>query len=360
MRIIMRDRGSGGWQVLGSLDFAQELELQELLCDSPELIPLDQIAPGTPAPVVALAEVGLPGAGNSDILAFSVDGCISVVECKLAKNPEIRRKVIGQILEYAASLWQMSYEDLDLRVQRHFGHPLADLMAQVVSPDEWDEELFRQAVSENLKSGRFILIIAVDEINEHLGQILRYLNECSEAAFSLCAMEIKLFSAGDIEILMPRLYGPSVGVKPGKSASGSRVLLREVEQLWPGSREWPDVNLSRTYLQFRKDEEDSKIHFEVLAHKAQVLIALDLETPDPKTNRAIADAILNHRSEIERELGEPLEVNSRSAKMARLFVKRSYDSDSGHDAQAVVDDMTKFIAVMGPYLQQARAVVNGA
>ena len=157
MRITLRRGKSDDWQVIDSVDFAKEHELQDLLHESPSLIPLGQIAPGTPTPVFAVAELGLPGSGNTDIVAFSEDGSISIVECKLAKNAEIRRKVIGQILEYAAFLWEMSYEELDERVQRQADGPLAEMIAETVADEDWDEEAFRHAIGSNLREGQFIL-----------------------------------------------------------------------------------------------------------------------------------------------------------------------------------------------------------
>ncbi len=49
----------------------------------------------------------------------------------------------------------------------------------------------------------------VDEINEDLKRTIRYLNECSESAFSLHALEMQRFQTGSTEILVPHLYGAS-------------------------------------------------------------------------------------------------------------------------------------------------------
>jgi hypothetical protein len=68
-----------------------------LLNDSPELIPTkveDQAA-------IFTREAGLPGSGSTDLVGVDAQGNILIVETKLARNGEIRRKVIGQVLEYA-------------------------------------------------------------------------------------------------------------------------------------------------------------------------------------------------------------------------------------------------------------------
>jgi hypothetical protein len=72
---------------------------------------------------------------------------------------------------------------------------------------EWDEENFRNGITQSLESGSFILIIVVDEINEELRRIIRYINECSESAFSLHALEMNRFQADKTEVLVPHLYG---------------------------------------------------------------------------------------------------------------------------------------------------------
>lgn len=179
-----------------------------MLADSPSLIPVEEIREGVPPPVFAVCEFGLPGSGNTDILAFNTDGDISIIECKLATNPESKRKVIGQILEYAAFLWEMSYETINSRILRLKGKNLADLVAEVAE-EEWDEENFRSGVKQSLENGSFILVIVVDEINDDLKRTIRYVNECSKSAFSFHALEMRRFQSDAIEILIPHLYGIS-------------------------------------------------------------------------------------------------------------------------------------------------------
>jgi hypothetical protein len=65
-----------------------------------------------------VCEFGLLGSGLTDVLAFSVVGDIAFIECKLAANEEIKRKVIAQVLEYGAYPWGMSYDELNERVHR--------------------------------------------------------------------------------------------------------------------------------------------------------------------------------------------------------------------------------------------------
>lgn len=208
MKILMRSNNSKDWQFAEPVSVKAEADLQELLMESPSLIIVDEIREGVSPLVVAIPEFGLPGSGRTDLLAFSANGDTAIIECKLAANPESKRKVIGQILEYAAYLWGRKYDEVNGRVQRLKEKDLAELVEEAVA-GEWDPVSFRAATEQTLESGAFILIIVVDEINEELRRIIRYVNECSQSAFSLHALEMRRFRGDRAEVLVPHLYGVS-------------------------------------------------------------------------------------------------------------------------------------------------------
>ncbi|MEJ2352966.1 MAG: hypothetical protein P8Y03_24530, partial [Anaerolineales bacterium] len=158
MKILIRKHKNGEWQPVSSAQYRAETELQKLLAETPALISLDEIKPGASPPLVAVRECGLPGSGNTDILAFNGDGDIVIVECKLAANAEIKRKVIGQVLEYGAYLWGMSYEKLNELIYRRTNEDLAEMIRKAVEEPDWDEEELRLTIEETLQSGAFILI----------------------------------------------------------------------------------------------------------------------------------------------------------------------------------------------------------
>jgi RecB family endonuclease NucS len=116
MKILMREDKNNRWELVESNTYAAENELQDLLATSPDVISMDEIRPGAGPLVAAVREFSLP-VGYIDILAFTARGDIAIVECKLAKNTQAKREVIGQILDYAAHMWDMSYEELDQGIQ---------------------------------------------------------------------------------------------------------------------------------------------------------------------------------------------------------------------------------------------------
>lgn len=207
MKILLRNEGQKAWNMVSSFSYKDEKELQKLLSDSPDLIPSRDLREGAGALVAVVREFGLE-IGAVDLLAFSADGDIAIIECKLADNPEGKRKVIGQVLEYGSAIWGMTYAELDQKIKGLTkGKNLADLVREQVNDPEWDEEAFRVKVEEHLSEGNFILVIVVDEINENLTQIIRFLNACGNPKFSFAALEMRRFHSGNTEVLVPRVDG---------------------------------------------------------------------------------------------------------------------------------------------------------
>jgi hypothetical protein len=206
MKILVRNENQKQWKMVKSFAYVNEAELQKLLSESPELIPSEDLRDGSKDLVAVVREFSV-SIGSIDLLAFSEDGDIAIIECKLADNPEVKRKVIGQVLEYGAAIWGMDYEELDQIVKVQTGTNLADLVHNKIDNPEWDEELFRSNIGENLKEGNFILVIVVDEINDDLTKIIRFLNACGNPKFSFAALEMRRFHTEDTEILVPRVDG---------------------------------------------------------------------------------------------------------------------------------------------------------
>jgi hypothetical protein len=214
MRILIRTKDTEDWQLVKSAPYDREAELQALLAKSPSLIPVDELREGASPFVLAVPEFGLPGSGQTDLLAVTSGGDLAVVECKLSANPEIKRTVVAQVLEYAAYLWEMSYEEMNARVQARLGEDLAGLISRDLDDADWDEGEFRSNVSQSLRDGTFMLIIAVDEVNDELKRTIRFLNSCGDPKFSFHALEMRRFKRGDVDVLVPHTYGAAVAPPP--------------------------------------------------------------------------------------------------------------------------------------------------
>ncbi|MBI5686126.1 MAG: hypothetical protein HZC54_13720 [Verrucomicrobia bacterium] len=50
-------------------------------------------------------------------------------------------------------------------------------------------------------------MIVVDQINEKLSRIIRFVNTCGKSAFSFAALEMRRFQNDQTEMLIPRVVG---------------------------------------------------------------------------------------------------------------------------------------------------------
>lgn len=217
MKIVIR-KGKEPWKVVESTGYNNESHLQALVAEDPTLVPVTDLGASVSPFIVAVREVSLRGSGYLDILAFNEAGDMAVMECKLADNPEIRRKVIGQIVEYAAFLNKLDYEELDEIILRRAGQHLHKLMEAKVADPEWDATDFQASVERNLSEGRFTLIIVVDRMDDTLGITLEYLNTCGFRNVSLHALEMSHLSDDEMEILIPQVHGGGSPPAPTESA----------------------------------------------------------------------------------------------------------------------------------------------
>lgn len=94
-----------------------EAWLQRLVHRHPNLLPVDQIEPALIPLIPVCIELPTPS-GSVDNLFVTPDGDLVLVECKLWRNPEAWREVIGQIFDYAKDLASSDYEDLEAAIRK--------------------------------------------------------------------------------------------------------------------------------------------------------------------------------------------------------------------------------------------------
>ena len=91
--------------------------LQDLLFRFPETLPISNIDAAYAGAVPVCRELWT-SAGYVDALYVNALGRLTLAEFKLWRNPQARREVIGQILDYTKELASWSYEDLQREVSK--------------------------------------------------------------------------------------------------------------------------------------------------------------------------------------------------------------------------------------------------
>lgn len=230
-RIYTRN-AAGGLEPLEEEPFRTEDDLQSLIAQHPELLDGEQIRPGAPCRwLLVTREKGIPETSDSgarwavDHLIVDQDAMPTLVEVKRGSNSEIRRSIVGQVLEYAAHASRTWTAD-DLR--RAFeeaanaqGHNPSELLEGLLQTDgEPDAYGFWEKVATNLSAKRMRLLFVADEIPDPLERVVEFLNE-QMPNIEVLAVEIKQFRGKSTQTLVPRVLGRIADA----SASGRRRRL---------------------------------------------------------------------------------------------------------------------------------------
>ncbi|MEH6585218.1 MAG: DUF4268 domain-containing protein [Halioglobus sp.] len=188
--------------------------IQDLVFAHPECLPVDQIDQGYQGLIPICCELSTP-AGPLDVLYVTTTGRICILEAKLWRNPEARRKVVGQILDYAKELSRWDYDDLQRQVSQRTGrkgNALYEIATEYGA--EVSESDFVDGISKSLAAGRFLLLILGDGIREGVSQITDYMERAGGLEFTFGLVELAIFRAGEQQLLLlPRVLAKTVVIK---------------------------------------------------------------------------------------------------------------------------------------------------
>lgn len=191
--------------------------LQDLLYQHPEALPVREIDDAY-AELVPICRELNTAAGPLDVFYVTPSGRIVIAEAKLWRNPEARRKVVAQILDYAKELTRWNYETLDAavrqarRTQGDASGSLFDVVQTARHPV--DESRFIDAVSRNLRNGEFLLMIVGDGIREGVGSITEFLERHGMMHFTFGLVEMAIYRLpGGGELVQPRVLAQSTIIR---------------------------------------------------------------------------------------------------------------------------------------------------
>jgi hypothetical protein len=164
---------------LGDVQGRNEAWLRDTLFAYPELIPIDDID-STFGPLVPLCKELGTDAGPIDAVFINDRGRLTIVEFKLWKNPQARREVVAQTLDYVSTLAGWSYADLQRQVAAAVavgkqGNIPFDAV-QKHTRGRLREQEFVDAVSRSLREGWLLVLIAGDGIREGTQSLTEFVN----------------------------------------------------------------------------------------------------------------------------------------------------------------------------------------
>ena len=228
----------GGGQSLHPLEespYEAEFVLQKLLADYPDLLAGEQVDPSNPRRWLLISrEVAVAGeeGGSSrwslDHLFIDQDGVPTLVEVKRSTNTQIRREVVGQMLDYAANgsaYWSLAQvvASFERRCERESVDPGIEL-AEFLGDDR-DAEVFWQDVKTNLQAGRVRLVFVADEIPSELRRIIEFLNKQMDPA-EVLGLEVHQYVGEGNTVFVPRVVGLTAEAEGGKTPGQRKIWDR--------------------------------------------------------------------------------------------------------------------------------------
>lgn len=188
--------------------------LQELLRQYPDILPVIEIEPIFYPLIPVGREVPLE-TGYIDNLFISPRGYLVLVETKLWRNPEAKREVVAQAIDYGGALSKWKYAKLDAAARQYTRDfekaelGLVDWVEKQHGPVEGGHDFFEESVAKNLRLGRFLTLIVSDKIRQPVVEMVSYVNRYPGLSMDVALIELQCFKVED-DKAWPLLVVPRV------------------------------------------------------------------------------------------------------------------------------------------------------
>jgi len=230
----------------GGPDQFSENWLQDVLFANPKCLPVKEIDPhiGELIPICTEIETG---AGPADILFVTPTGQVVLVETKLWRNPEARRTVVAQILDYAKQLTTWTYEDL-VRESAVATKQGQDYLLSCLKKHHVEEGAFVDGVNRSLKTGDFLLLIVGDGIRSGAQSLVGFIERYGNLRFSLGLIEVAAFKLSDHDLLLqPRILAKTEVLQRTILVGSSGIV--EIEDVANKEDADLEINSDRAWFQ---------------------------------------------------------------------------------------------------------------
>ncbi|MFZ1679440.1 MAG: hypothetical protein WAT70_00350 [Rhizobiaceae bacterium] len=159
--------------------------------------------------------------GSLDNVFITSNGGLVLVEAKLWRNPQARREVIAQAMEYAAAVFRMDYETFERTVQkarqteRKSQSSIYELVREH-DPSVGEAE-FVEAVSRNLARGRAVIAVVGDGIRDDIAPLAELLQSHAGQRFTFALVELGVFESAknSARVVIPSILAKTMLIERG-------------------------------------------------------------------------------------------------------------------------------------------------
>jgi len=184
--------------------FKDEYELQDLIEKHPAILDVIPKINKQDSSLMLLGREFSVQSGAIDFLATDIEGNIYIIETKLAENPEVRRAIIGQVLEYASNLRDMPYDMFRTLCSKYIGNSMESAI-QYCYTNRTDEEnngmleaiQYDQKLKADLEQGRFNIVIITNKVNFEIQRLFSFIDEITNTNLNFIVLELNKYTLGD-------------------------------------------------------------------------------------------------------------------------------------------------------------------
>jgi hypothetical protein len=313
--------------------------IQDICFRSPNLLPVEELEPTFGGMIPICRELGTES-GSIDLVYVNEYGFITIGECKLWRNPEARRKVVGQILDYAKDLAKWDYSKFEkkcLQARKENNKSLFEIIQEYYP--ETEEARFIDNLQNNLKKGRFLLTIIGDGIRGNMEELANYIHRNGNLNFTLGLIELPVYknpTNGEI-IVTPRVLA--------KTKEIERIIYR----------------ISENEIEEKASPQNEKVESKTISEKVfyeRLQDSVGIETT-------------NEFKEFVQELSSELNIISKLGRGKRLSLNLKSSNDTYNFASIQQDGEVIFYGIVNKteelgdrqigidYLKKVAQIVNG-
>ena len=233
-RKMLVEPAGGNSPILEEVAAHDEAQLQEMLKQHPELLPLEELALAPPAVVVG--RESQIESGRVDLVVLGNGGELALVEFKTGpQNPDFR-ECLAQLIDYGSDLWGLTVDEFATGVARRYfdsdrsshqltGKSLTDVVTEAWGAPSQDAVDWRQRLGAQLRDGDFHFIAVAQRFTPPVLRTLQYLNATTRGRFS--AVELVRFTGAGHSAFEARFVaGAQV---PGSAGTATKTSLAGVD-----------------------------------------------------------------------------------------------------------------------------------
>lgn len=230
MQKLFRITDTHGTEQVPSAPSTSEADhLHKLIEHNLDLLPGEQIDPDDPVRWLLIKSEVPVEDPESGVQRWSLDLLLAdqwakpaLVECKLVKNAEIRKEMIGQAIEYAANA-QHYWDAESLKRYAEATHGGRERLDELIGNLHWPSgtDDYFDALVKNLKQGLFRIVFAVDHAPHRLRSTVEFLNQELQDIEAL-VVEVQRYQVGTETVVSSRVFGYTDRIRAAKRESEAR------------------------------------------------------------------------------------------------------------------------------------------